>query len=117
MPHYLYIIIIPLLPLASFVLLGMFGRKCLGKSSGIVATVSLLISSLLALYAAYNYFFIEGKSNGVYRQIVAMKHTWLQFSPNISIDMGIMLDPISVMMIVIVTFVSLMVMRLYPIRF
>ncbi len=109
MPHYLYILLIPLLPLASFVLLGMFGRKYLGKSAGVAATVSLLISSLLALYAAYNYFFTEGKSNGVYRQIVAMKYTWLQFSPNISIDMGILLDPISVMMIVIVTFISLMV--------
>ena len=38
-----------------------------------------------------------------------MKYVWLQFSPNISIDMGILLDPISVMMIVIVTFISLMV--------
>ena len=33
----------------------------------------------------------------------------LQFSANVSIDMGIILDPISVMMLVVVTFVSLMV--------
>src|SRR4029079_8977829 len=35
--------------------------------------------------------------------------TWLSFSENVSIDMGIILDPISVMMLVVVTFVSLMV--------
>ena len=38
-----------------------------------------------------------------------MHYTWLEFSPGISIDMGIILDPISVMMLVVVTFVSLMV--------
>ena len=37
------------------------------------------------------------------------KYTWLAFSENVSIDMGIILDPISVMMLVVVTFVSLMV--------
>src|ERR1019366_85978 len=58
---------------------------------------------------AYQYFFIDGKVNGVFQKIIALKYTWLQFSPNVSIDMGIILDPISVMMIVIVSFVSLMV--------
>jgi NADH-quinone oxidoreductase subunit L len=109
MLHYLYIILIPILPLASFVILGIFGRKYLSNSAGIIGTISLLISCLLALYTAYNYFFIDGVVNGTYRQIIAMKYTWLQFSPNISIDIGMLLDPISVMMIVIVTFISLMV--------
>ena len=109
MLHHLYIILIPFLPLASFVVLGMYGRNYFSKSAGIIGTISLLVSSILALYAAYNYFFIEGKVNGAYRQIIAMSYTWLQFSPNISIDMGVLLDPISVMMIVIVTFISLMV--------
>ena len=52
---------------------------------------------------------LPGKVNGAYQKIVALKLTWLQFSPGVSIDMGILLDPISVMMIVIVSFVSLMV--------
>src|SRR5579864_6647977 len=103
-----YLALIPLLPLASFLLLGLFGRKYFKSSSGIVGTTSLFISALIAGVTAYNYFFVDGKVNGVYQQVIAMKYTWLQFSPNISIDMGIILDPISVMMIVIVTFVSLM---------
>lgn len=104
-----YIALIPLLPLAGFVLLGLFGRKYLKRSSGIIGTGLLLVSTVLSIYAAYNYFFVDGKVNGVYQSITAVKYTWLSFSENVSIDMGIILDPISVMMLVVVTFVSLMV--------
>ncbi|MEO5569426.1 MAG: NADH-quinone oxidoreductase subunit L [Bacteroidia bacterium] len=109
MPDNIYLALIPLLPLASFVLLGLFGRKYFKTFSGIIGTTSLFISALISLITAYNYFFVSGKVNGVYQHIIALKYTWLQFSPNVSIDMGIILDPISVMMIVVVTFVSLMV--------
>src|SRR5690606_16908108 len=68
-----------------------------------------LASTALSLYVAYQYFFVNGKVNGVYQQIVAFKFNWLNFSPNVSIDMGAILDPISVMMIVVVSFISLMV--------
>ena len=109
MSNYFYIALIPLLPLAGFMLLGLFGRKYFKKSSGIIATGFLLGSTALSFYAGYNYFFINGKVNGVYQHIEAMKYTWLPFSPGISIDMNIILDPISVMMIIVVCFVSLMV--------
>ena len=92
-----------------FALLGLFGRKYFKNSSGTIGTISLLVIAALSLYTAYQYFFISGKTDGVYQKIIALKYTWLQFSPNISIDMGIILDPISVMMIVVVSFVSLMV--------
>ncbi len=69
----------------------------------------LLISTVLSLYTAYNYFFVDGKVGDTYQTITAIKFTWLSFSENVSIDMGIILDPISVMMLVVVTFVSLMV--------
>ena len=104
-----YIALIPLLPLATFVLLGLFGRKYLSSISGIIGTLSLLASTIISLITAYNYFFVDGKVNGVYQKIIAFNFTWLQFSPNVSIDLGAILDPISVMMLVVVTFVSLMV--------
>lgn len=104
-----YIALVPLLPLAGFILLGLFGRKYFTRSSGIIGTLLLLASTGLALYTAYQYFFINGKVDGVYQNISALKYTWLSFSKNVSIDMGIVLDPISVMMLVVVTFVSLMV--------
>jgi NADH-quinone oxidoreductase subunit L len=104
-----YIALIPLLPLASFVLLGLFGRKYFKNFSGVIGCLVLLASTALAMYAAYHYFFVGEKINGVYQTLTPIKYTWLRFSSSLSIDMGIILDPISVMMIVIVTFVSLMV--------
>lgn len=104
-----WVALIPLLPLASFVLLGLFGRKYLSNISGIIGTGSLLVSCIISLSTAYQYFFVIGNVNGIYQKIIAFNYTWLEFGPNVSIDMGIILDPISVMMIVVVTFVSLMV--------
>jgi NADH-quinone oxidoreductase subunit L len=104
-----YIALIPLLPLAAFVLLGLFGRKYMNQSAGFIGTALLLVSTALSIYTAYQYFFIDGRVGDTYQTITAFKFTWLSFSENVSIDMGIILDPISVMMLVVVTFVSLMV--------
>jgi NADH-quinone oxidoreductase subunit L len=109
MSNYSYIALIPLLPLLTFAILGLFGRKYFKNASGIIGVSSLLISTVLALYTAYTYFFVNGQVNGVYEKIIAFKYTWLEFSPGVSIDMSAILDPISVMMIVVVSFVSLMV--------
>ncbi|HRF17659.1 MAG TPA: NADH-quinone oxidoreductase subunit L, partial [Chitinophagaceae bacterium] len=109
MPNATIIALIPLLPLAGFLLLGLFGRKYLKTSSGIIGTALLLTSTILALYTAYEYFFVYGKVNGIYQQLTPLKITWLEFSKGVSIDMGLMIDPISVMMLVVVTLVSLMV--------
>lgn len=107
MPNATYITLIPLLPLAGFLMLGIFGRKYFKNTSGIIATALLFISTALAIYVAYDFFAHEYV--GFYPRLVVFKYTWLQFSEGLSIDMGIMIDPISVMMLVIVTFISLMV--------
>jgi NADH-quinone oxidoreductase subunit L len=91
------------------VVLGLFGRKYLSNIAGFLGTASLLTSTILSFVAAKQYFFEDGKVNGVYQKIIAFKYVWLEFSPNVSIDMGIIVDPISVMMLVVVTSVSLMV--------
>ncbi len=109
MSNYLYILWIPLLPLATFVILGLFGRKYLSGIAGLLGTGSLLTSTILSFVAAKQYFFVDGKVNGVFQKIVAFKYTWLEFSPNVAIDLGMIIDPISVMMLVVVTSVSLMV--------
>lgn len=109
MEYLKYIVLIPLLPLAGFVILGLFGKRAFTKSAGIVGTLFMAIAAVLAIYAAYNYFFVGGKVNGVYQPITALQYTWLQFSSGLSIDMGVLLDPASVMMLVVVTLVSLMV--------
>ncbi len=106
MPNAIIIALIPLLPLAGFLLLGLFGRKYLKKSAGIIGTLLLLASAILAVYTVFDYF----SQTGVVRpRQIPFTCTWLQFSDSLSIDIGLMIDPISVMMLVVVTFVSLMV--------
>jgi NADH-quinone oxidoreductase subunit L len=89
--------------------LGLFGKKYFKNLSGIIGCLVLLASTLLSLYAAWHYFFVDGKTNGSYQTLIPLRYGWLSFTDSLSIDMGIMLDPISVMMLVVVTFVSLMV--------
>ena len=108
MPDAIIIALIPLLPLVSFLVLGLYGKKIFKNTAGIVGTFSLLVSFVLAAYTAYSYFH-EYYGTGSYPKLTPLKYTWLQFNEGMSIDMGILLDPISVMMIVVVTFVSLMV--------
>lgn len=106
MPSAIIIALIPLLPLFSFLVLGLFGKKVFKNASGTVGTLSLLISFAIAVFTAYSYFNLH---QGSHPAEIPFKYTWLQFNESLSIDMGILLDPISVMMIVVVTFVSLMV--------
>lgn len=110
-----WVALIPLLPLVTFVLLGLFGRKYLSRVSGLLGTLSLLVSTVLSCRLSWHYFFEFGKPEGVYRTYELLKMTWLNFTPlsgateQVSIDLGLILDPVSVMMLVVVTFISLMV--------
>ena len=103
-----YIILIPSIPLAVFLLLGIFNQKIKPSISGHVGVFGLLSSTILSFYAAYQYFFVYGKVNGVYQTFVD-KTTWMNFTDTLHIDMGILIDPISVMMLIVVSVVSLMV--------
>lgn len=106
---YSYTSLIPLLPLACFAILGLWGKKYFSKIAGVLGTLVLLVITIISFITAYHYFFIDGKVNDVYQPIIAAQYQWLQFTDNLSIDMGIVLDPISVMMLVVISFVSLMV--------
>ncbi len=110
------LLLIPLLPFAAFHLLGFFGKKIPGTASGWIASVAMLASFLISVTTAADYFFISGKTDGVFQSIVAWEIPWLKFSESLSINMGILLDPISVMMLLVVTFVSFMV-HVYSIKY
>lgn len=98
------------LPLLSFAILGIWGRKYLQGISGIFGTAVLGIVTFIALGLAYRYFFTDEHLNGAYQSILALNIPWLQFGyKNLGIDIGLLLDPISVMMLVVITLVSLMV--------
>jgi NADH-quinone oxidoreductase subunit L len=95
-----YIALIPLLPLAGFVVLGLFGRKYFRSFSGIIGTSLVFVSTGLALWMALTF-----RSES----LLTLKAGWLPFSPGLSINLSAIVDPLSVMMIAVVTFISLMV--------
>lgn len=99
-----------LLPLLSFVVLGIWGRRYFARLAPWLGTASMAAVCALSLYAAFRYFFVDGSVGGVFQPIIAMQVPWLEFGyKNLSIDLGLLLDPISVMMLVVISVVSLMV--------
>jgi NADH-quinone oxidoreductase subunit L len=109
MPDSIYILAVPLLPLAVFLLTGIFGRRFAGQSAGWLGTFAVGLSAILSLWIAFGYFTSWGAPSGRYESLLPAKWTWLPFTKDLQIDMGLLLDPISVMMIVVVTLVSFMV--------
>ena len=109
MSGFSYTILIPIIPLLMFLFLGLTGHKMKPAIAGIIGTTGLFISTLLSYFTAYQYFFVSGKVDGVYHKIIAFNTVWLQLTEKLHIDLGVLLDPISVMMLVVITTVSLMV--------
>ena len=104
---YEYSFLILLLPLLSFVVLGLAGMKMSHKTAGLIGTCSLGLVTILSYLTAFQYFTAD-RVNGVFQTIVPYNFTWLPLG-NLHFDMGIMLDPISVMMLIVISTVSLMV--------
>lgn len=107
--NYLYTIWIPLIPFLVFLFTGLFGGRMKPVISGLIGTAGLLFAFILSLFTAWNYFFVNGLAGGAYPVVIAAKTTWLRLTEHLVIDLGIMLDPISVMMLIVITTVSLMV--------
>ncbi len=103
-----YIYLIPFIPLAVFLLLGLNYKRIKPAVSGYIGVLGLLVSAVLSYYTAYQYFFVHGKANGVYKPIID-RHVWMNFTDTLAIDMGLYVDAISVMMLVVVSTISLMV--------
>lgn len=104
-----YTILILLLPLLSFLLLGLAGMKMRHRLAGSIGTISLGVVALLSYVTAYNYFTLDRTAEGVFPTVQPWNFEWLPFTESLHIDMDIMLDPISVMMLVVISTVSLMV--------
>ena len=104
---YSYTIFIMLLPLLSFLILGLAGMKMQHKVAGLIGTCSLGLVTILSYMTAFQYFGAD-RVNGIYQTIVPYNFTWLPLG-NLHFDLGILLDPISVMMLIVISTVSLMV--------
>jgi len=114
-----YTALILLIPISLFLILGFNFKRLKEPVSGIIGTVGLGITALISYYTAYMYF--SGNMDGaiiddVYQKVYAFNYVWIPFSNSLHIDMGILIDPISSMMLVVVPTISLMV-HLYSIGY
>ena len=103
-----YTVLILILPLLTFLALGLLGTKLKPTTAGSIGTLSLAICALLAYMTAWQYFSMP-RVEGVRLPVIPFNFEWLRFTQFLHIDLGILLDPISVMMLVVITTVSLMV--------
>lgn len=102
-------ILILILPFLSFLFLGLCGNKLKPKTAGVIGTVFLALVTILSYITAFLYFGGGRGADGTFETLMPYNATWLPFTDSLHIDMGILLDPISVMMLVIISTVSLMV--------
>ena len=79
------------------------------RTAGIIGTIALGVVALLSYITAAQYFGAPRLADGTYQTLMPYNFRWLPFTENLSIDMGILLDPISVVMLIVISTVSLMV--------
>ena len=104
-----YTILILALPALSFLLLALAGMKMSHRTAGIVGTLSLAAVAVLSYATACCYFTAGRTEEGLFPTLTPWNFEWLPFTSSLRIDMGILLDPISVLMLVVVSTVSLLV--------
>ena len=104
-----YTILILLLPLLSFLTLGIGGKWMTHRTAGIIGTTVLAVVAVLSYATAWQYFSAPRLADGTFATLMPYNVTWLPFTSTLSIDLGILLDPISVMMLIVISTVSLMV--------
>ena len=107
-----FVFLILLLPLCSFLLLGLAGMKMSHKVAGIIGTASVAIVTVLSYYAAITYFMLP-RVDEMHPVITPFNFTWLDFGKINGVELlftlGFRLTPISAMMLIVISTVSLMV--------
>ena len=101
------------IPLFMFLFLGLLGKYMPHKWAGILGTLGMGVTMVLAYTVALTYFY-SGSSefiNAAHErlQVVLFNTTWLQFTESLVIRIGFLLDPISAMMLIVITTISFMV--------
>ena len=109
MADYTYTLLIPLIPLFVFLLLGLTGHKMKPLVAGLIGSTGLGISAILSYVTAFKYFIGDHVAGTGYASIKGFEVSWLHLTDKLTIHLGVLIDPISVMMLVVVTTVSWMV--------
>ena len=96
---------IPLAPLVGSAMAGLLGTRFLGNRIGQIATQSLTILGV-AISLILSCWVLLEVNNGYYFD--GSVYTWMKLG-ELSFDIGFLIDPLTAVMMVVVTFVSLMV--------
>lgn len=91
---------IPLLPLLAAIVVGLFGKQLPRASAHVLTVLAVGVSFALSLYVLNEAMIAVPYNETIY--------SWLK-SGNFSFEIGFLIDRLSAMMMVVVTFVSLMV--------
>ena len=102
-------ILILLLPFLSFLILGIGGKWMSHRTAGAIGTLILGAVAVLSYVTAFQYFSAPRLEDGTFATLIPYNFTWLPFTETLRFDLGILLDPISVMMLIVISTVSLMV--------
>ncbi|MDE6295476.1 MAG: NADH-quinone oxidoreductase subunit L, partial [Muribaculaceae bacterium] len=105
-------ILILCLPLFMFLLLGIGGVKMTKKTAGVLGILGMGTCMTLSYIVAFTYFFSGDAAfivDGVRQQFQVFDVTWLAFTQKLVVNLGFLLDPISAMMLVVITTISFMV--------
>ena len=106
-------IIILALPLFMFLFLGLLGKYMSHRLAGILGTAGMGVTLICAYTVAFTYFFSGNpdfiNADGERLQQIVFNVTWLQFTPSLVLRLGFLIDPISAMMLVVITTISFMV--------
>lgn len=78
------------------------------KTAGLIGTCSIGLVTVLSYITAFQYFTAPRLADGSFATLVPYNYTWLPLG-NLHFDLGILLDPISVMMLIVISTVSFMV--------
>ena len=104
-----YTILILLLPLLSFLLLGIGGKWMTHRTAGFIGTAVLGVVAVLSYVTAVQYFSVPRLEDDTFATWIPYNFEWLPFTETLTFNIGILLDPISVMMLIVISTVSLMV--------
>jgi len=106
--------LVPAIPFISLIVVGLVISPLSKKASAVVATSAIFASAIFAYLVAWDYFQLFGAETRT--AIVPFAFEWLRYQPGLIVNVGVLVDQISVLLMVVVTTVSALV-HLYSIGY
>lgn len=105
-------LLILVIPIAMFLILGLAGMKMSHKLAGVLGTIGMGVTAVLAYTVAFTYFFSGDSAfiaDGNRIAYEVFSYDWLAFTQTLVVQLGFLLDPISALMLIVITTISFFV--------